>query len=1300
MADVFISYSRKDKGFVQVLHQALAESKYDAWIDWQDIPPTADWWAEIEAGIEAADAFLFVISPDSVTSRVCNREIDHAVANHKRLIPIVRREGFGREQLHVALSRHNWLYFREKDKFEPAFAKLVDTLNTDLAHVKEHTRILLKAVEWDKRGRNDDLLLRGKELEAVFQWLADNAEKEPRSTQLQRDYVNASRKAEQTRQIQELDRQKRARKATTIGLAAAVTGLLFSTGLGLFAFQQRQQAERGRINAEIVVKSLEAKNLQASGLQIEALTKSLAVGHQVQTLGNQITPETRYQVLAALQQAVYGMTARNRLDGHENTVRTLKISPDGQLIASGSDDGTVKLWRANGSLVRTFEDYEFIQGYEFLYSAIQFSPNGQTLAAAGNDGTVRLWGIEGQDYQTLKGHQAKVRGVVFSPSDDVIATASEDQTAKLWRADGTLLATLESHSAPLTDVQFSPDGQTVVTASQDGTAKLWELDGTLRQTLSGHNDRIFRVRYSPDGNTIATASFDNTLKLWRPDGSLIATLADQADIGWDFTFSPDSQVLASTGGRLDKTIRLWNLDGALITTLEGHRNLVTALEFSPDGETLVSASGDNTLKLWKRDGDLIQTIAGHNSWVLDVDFNPDHQSLVSASADRTLRIWQVQNSAAVTLAEYDPTKALRAVRFSPDGEIIATASEDSTVKLWGQNGQLLHSLEDHKGWVFAIEFSPDGQTLASASTDGTVKLWNRQGELNTTLSGHRGAVAQVQFSPDGQSLATAGADATVKLWTLDGTLITSLEGHRFPVGKLLFSPDGEFLITGEFSEPPQNKPVIAKLWRTDGRLIATLDGHSDFLFGVQFTPDSKTAITGGWEGKIQTWQTEDGTLLKSWQAHTAGGINDLQVSPDGKLLVSVSDDNTIKLWTLDGELLQTLRGHRDDALKVKFSPDGKILASVGEDNTVRLWQLDGKLITTLEGHQDWVGDLDFSPDGRTIVSASRDGTAKLWSFSLDTLMTQGCDWLTEYLTIHPEALIELEVCQNDEVTLAAAPALLDQGDALAKTGNFDGAVASFQQAQQWDGSLEIVPEQRAAIALVYQAQQQAQTTDDPAAIAATLQQALDHNPNLDLHPDTPDLDQEAQAVATHFVAIAQRDKAENLARYGDREAAIALYQQALELSPKLDLNPETETIDADPVQVARKFSAPQFIIEGQRQVQEGEVQSAVENYAMAQADDPDLDITDQDWDKLCWFGTVNQQVEAVLFACENEVALQPNAQSSLDSRAIIRAVKGDSEGAIADFERYIQWVQTEERKTQGQAWIDALKVGKNPFTPE
>ncbi|NEP54357.1 MAG: toll/interleukin-1 receptor domain-containing protein [Moorea sp. SIO3C2] len=149
MTDVFISYSRKDKAFVQVLNQALVDSKYDAWVDWENIPLTADWWDEIKSGIEAADTFVFVISPDSIASKVCGQEVDHAVEHNKRLVPIVYREGFDMSLVCPALGKSNWLFFKEDNDFDTAFHSLVETLNTDLDHVKVHTRLLVRALEWE-----------------------------------------------------------------------------------------------------------------------------------------------------------------------------------------------------------------------------------------------------------------------------------------------------------------------------------------------------------------------------------------------------------------------------------------------------------------------------------------------------------------------------------------------------------------------------------------------------------------------------------------------------------------------------------------------------------------------------------------------------------------------------------------------------------------------------------------------------------------------------------------------------------------------------------------------------------------------------------------------------------------------------------------------------------------------------------------------------------------------------------------------------------------------------------------------
>ncbi len=201
MSDVFISYSRRDTEFVKVLKQALEQSAYETWIDWADIPKSADWWREIEGGIEAADAFIFVISPDSVNSKVCRDEVDHAVRHNKRLIPIVRREDFDPNTVHPTISRHNWLFFRDEDNFDEAFEVLVDTINTDLAHAREHTRLLVRALEWERKNYDSSFLITGTALESAEQWLITSVDKAPHPIQLQRDYIHASKQLRQQSQL-------------------------------------------------------------------------------------------------------------------------------------------------------------------------------------------------------------------------------------------------------------------------------------------------------------------------------------------------------------------------------------------------------------------------------------------------------------------------------------------------------------------------------------------------------------------------------------------------------------------------------------------------------------------------------------------------------------------------------------------------------------------------------------------------------------------------------------------------------------------------------------------------------------------------------------------------------------------------------------------------------------------------------------------------------------------------------------------------------------------------------------------
>jgi DNA repair exonuclease SbcCD ATPase subunit len=230
MADIFISYSRKDKEFVRTLHQALSQSQRSTWVDWEDIPVTAEWWKEIEAGIEGADTFIFVISPDSVASKVCYQEIEHAVRFNKRLFPIVRREEFAVEQVHEALQRHNWLFFRKEDDFDQAFETLIKAVDTDLDYVRTHTRLLVKAIEWDDGGRNDGLLLRGGGLAAAEQWLNQSDGKAPPPTEQHKNYITKSRQAENAIR----------RTKLMVGVGAGVMGVMLAiaTATGLSAQQQ------------------------------------------------------------------------------------------------------------------------------------------------------------------------------------------------------------------------------------------------------------------------------------------------------------------------------------------------------------------------------------------------------------------------------------------------------------------------------------------------------------------------------------------------------------------------------------------------------------------------------------------------------------------------------------------------------------------------------------------------------------------------------------------------------------------------------------------------------------------------------------------------------------------------------------------------------------------------------------------------------------------------------------------------------------------------------------------------------
>ena len=290
----------------------------------------------------------------------------------------------------------------------------------------------------------------------------------------------------------------------------------------------------------------------------------------------------------------------NTIEGHSNWVNSVAFSPDGALIASGSRDRSIKIWRVkDGSLIRELE------GHTYSVLSVAFSSDGELLASGSTDRTVGIWRVrDGKLLQTLQGHSEWVMAVVFSPNKELIASGSRDNIINIWRVkDGVLLQTLRGHNNWVLSVAFSPDGELLASGGRDNVINIWKVkDGKLLQTLKGHSWYVSSVIFSPDGGFLASGSWDRSIRIWNlKDGSCLRILRGHSYGVYSIVFSSDGELLAS--GSYDNTVNIWRVkDGSLLQTLRGHSAQVVSVAFSPDGNLLASAGWDNTIKIWKSGG--------------------------------------------------------------------------------------------------------------------------------------------------------------------------------------------------------------------------------------------------------------------------------------------------------------------------------------------------------------------------------------------------------------------------------------------------------------------------------------------------------------------------------------------------------------------------------------------------------------------------------------------------------------------------------------------------------------------------
>jgi WD40 repeat protein len=871
----FISYAREDQDFVRKLHDALFKRGRDAWVDWEIFPST-EWMREVRSAIDAAPAVVFLISPDSIASPVCREELNHGLAQNKRLIPVVYRK-VDADKVDESLRKLNWISVLNVDELDEKVEQLIDVMDADLDWVHAHARLLVRARDWESKKQDRSLLLHGNDLKDSEQWLVKvGGDRTPRPTALQTQYVIASSKAQTRRQRYIL---------VGVGTVLVVTAIL-----AIYATIQSRIADHQRDTA--LSRLLAAKSLQNSSDAWGNLDLALLLS--VAATQIQPTLEARNSLFSALVET-------NRLKKFVHTPRTLvsiAVSPDGRIIATGNFNGGIVLWDTE-----TLKARASMQHGKGAVKSLSFSPDGGTLASAAAerivlwdalsgherralvgghrdvtrvawhpDGTtlfsgsinepfIFFWDVATGNRQTaIRPHDRGLRSLAVSPDGKTIASAGEwEGGIKLWDvATGKERMALQGHQGRVRAVAFSPDGALLASGGQDSTIMIWEVtSGTQRITLKGHTDRVECVAFSHDGKRLASGGNNRIIILWDlTSGKPVELLHGHTNSLMNVAFTPDDKALVSNA--FDGTFIVWNLgtprQRALLT---GHEAEVRAVAVSPDGATLASGSDDGIVRLWDvPSGEERAVLKGHRGEVRTIAFSPDGGLLASgADHDRRIIFWDVKSGRQ--LKEIDGDGSITSVAFSSDGRFLASAAElKHPIVLWDvATGERLAELSGHESNARSLEFSRDGKVLVSGGGEGAIRVWDlaTRREIREPMGGG-GSVAKVALSPDGKMMASsAHLTATLLLWDLH----TSKEPVKLDTGgssgapSIAFSPDGKTLAST--SGKAQFNIVLWDI--ADGRPRGTLEGSATAL-SMAFIPDGRRLVTGHSNGQVALWDVE------------------------------------------------------------------------------------------------------------------------------------------------------------------------------------------------------------------------------------------------------------------------------------------------------------------------------------------------------------------------------------------------------------------------------------------------------------
>ncbi|HZR21036.1 MAG TPA: serine/threonine-protein kinase [Verrucomicrobiae bacterium] len=574
------------------------------------------------------------------------------------------------------------------------------------------------------------------------------------------------------------------------------------------------------------------------------------------------------------------------MSGHNWIVTCLAFSPDNQWLASGSQDGTAKIWNpARQALITT------LPTTAGAVWSIGFTPDGASLMTAGNLGGVKFWATNGW----------------------TITASFPGQMASLARTNPWVAI---SESNPFYREAL-------------GKVSLWNY--RTGNKLMEFQEPGRTLALSPDATLLAVAGPTSGVILWdTQSGALVRRLPTRNSV-WSLTFSPAGDRLITAGWSAEPLV--WDVRGtAAPAGLQGHSRTVWSAAFSTDGASILTVSSDETIRTWDA-----QTLSqkgilrGHESEVWCLAMAPDGRTLASGGKDKTVRLWPANPPALP--AELPNTSANRPL-FSPDGQQLVTLNVqpgEATCELWDITG---HQRLAACPGATALGFSADGTRVISLNTaTASVESWSQSGrsvvaKLEKTNPGADSFV-RVGLSGDGGWLFAIDSAGTARLWQVsNGQQVASVTGPEPPIRAAVLSAGGKYLAAG------LERENIVHLYTPRLGKELRLKGHQDFVDGLAFAPDGETLASGSVDGTIRLWECATGRELALLPGHLEE-TTDVAFSPDGRTLASLAHGESLKLWHLPSLREVVSLGVPDAGDFLQFSPDGRRLSLTTTRNSVR-----------------------------------------------------------------------------------------------------------------------------------------------------------------------------------------------------------------------------------------------------------------------------------------------------------------------------------------------------------------------------